>query len=172
MAVDEIFDVVDLNDEVVGHKFRGEIHALGLMHRAVHVLLFNQRGEVFLQKRSMLKDTSPGLWDSSVSGHVDRGESYDVCAIRETEEELGYQVEKGKLRQIFKLSPCDATGQEFIWVYQAEAEGPFKLHPDEIESGEWFSKKRITDNIRTVKTEFSAAFRLVWEKFVEQEGGV
>ncbi len=106
MAVNEIFDVVDLNDEVVGHRFRHEIHALGLMHRAVNVLLFNQRGEVFLQKRSMFKDVSPGLWDSSTSGHVDGGESYDICAVRETEEELGYRVENGKLRRIFKLEPC------------------------------------------------------------------
>jgi 8-oxo-dGTP pyrophosphatase MutT (NUDIX family) len=54
----------------------------------------------------MFKDVSPGLWDSSTSGHVDGGESYDICAVRETEEELGYRVENGKLRRIFKLEPC------------------------------------------------------------------
>ncbi len=169
MAVDEIFDVVDLNDEVVGHEFRHEIHRRGLMHRAVHVLLFNSKGEVFLQKRSMLKDTSPGLWDSSASGHVDRGESYDVCAVRETEEELGYKVKNDQLRRIFKLNPSEVTGFEFVWVYQGRAEGPFVLHSDEIQCGEWFSKKTLTDRIRSVKAEFSTAFRFVWERFITEE---
>ena len=62
---EEIFDVVNERDEVIGSKPRSEVHRLGLMHRAVHILVFNARGEVFLQKRSMSKDRQPGLWDSS-----------------------------------------------------------------------------------------------------------
>src|SRR6266446_2861813 len=50
---DEIFDVVNESDEVIGQERRSEVHRLGLQHRAVHVLVFNARGEVFLQKRSM-----------------------------------------------------------------------------------------------------------------------
>ena len=61
------------------------------MHRAVHILVFNQRGELFLQKRSMSKDNDPGMWDSSAAGHVDSGESYLDCATREIEEELGVE---------------------------------------------------------------------------------
>src|SRR5436189_1813515 len=86
---EEIFDVVNERDEVIGQECRSEVHRLGLRHRAVHVLIFNQRGEVFLQKRSMQKDTFPGAWDSSASGHLDRGEGYDDCALRELQEELG-----------------------------------------------------------------------------------
>ena len=57
---EEIFDIVNERDEVVGQNTRREVHARGLWHRAVHVLVFNARGEVFLQKRSMLKDTASG----------------------------------------------------------------------------------------------------------------
>src|SRR5262245_62127339 len=129
---EEIFDVVNERDEVVGRQTRREVHRLGLMHRAVHVLVFNSQGEVFLQKRSMKKDRQPGLWDSSASGHVDSGEDYDTTAVREVWEEIGLRL--GKVPQsLFKIDACEETDQEFVWVYRCESEGPFKLHPDEIE---------------------------------------
>ena len=86
---EEIFDVVNERDEVIGQATRQEVHRLGLLHRAVHVLVFNSSGQVFLQKRSLKKDRQPGVWDSSASGHVDRGEDYDACAARELREEIG-----------------------------------------------------------------------------------
>src|SRR4026207_1674874 len=85
----EYFDVVNERDEVIDRRSRPDVHRLGLRHRAVHVLVFNKRGELFLQKRSMRKDCFPGTWDSSASGHLDSGESYDACAVRELKEELG-----------------------------------------------------------------------------------
>src|ERR1044072_5732360 len=86
---EDIFDVVNERDEVIDRKPRSEVHRLGLLHRAVHVLVFNSRGQIFLQKRSMKKDRQPGVWDSSASGHVDSGEDYDTCAVRELREEIG-----------------------------------------------------------------------------------
>src|SRR5438477_9406801 len=86
---EEWFDVVNDRDEVVGRPTRREVHARGLLHRAVHVLVFDANGRIFLQKRSMKKDMSPGLWDSSCSGHLDAGEDYDAAATRELGEEIG-----------------------------------------------------------------------------------
>ncbi|MGH7972763.1 MAG: NUDIX hydrolase, partial [Limisphaerales bacterium] len=100
---EEIFDVVDDKDQVVGKRTRDEVHRLGLMHRAVHVLVFNAHGQVFLQKRSMKKDRQPGLWDSSTSGHLDSGETYDHCAIRELGEEIGLFLTEPPQR-LFKQS--------------------------------------------------------------------
>ena len=89
---EEIFDFVNERDEVIGQAPRREVHARGWWHRAVHVLVFNARGEVFLQKRSLKKDSAAGKWDSSSAGHLDTGEDYDPAAVRELREELGIEV--------------------------------------------------------------------------------
>src|SRR5947208_2611920 len=128
---EEIFDVVNERDEIIGRRTRSEVHRLGLKHRAVHVLVFNSRGQVFLQKRSTTKDRQPGLWDSSASGHLNCGEDYDNCAARELEEEIGLRLTAVPQR-LFKLAASSATDQEHVWVYRCEAEGPFELNADEI----------------------------------------
>src|SRR5579859_1142995 len=108
---EEIFDVVNEHDEVIDHRPRSEVHRRGLMHRAVHVLVFNRQVQVFLQKRSMSKDRQPGLWDSSASGHLDTGETYDACAVRELREEIGLALERPP-RRLFKLAASSDTDQE------------------------------------------------------------
>src|SRR2546428_2747077 len=139
---EEIFDVVNDRDEVTGQRPRSEVHRLGLKHRAVHVLVFNARGEIFLQKRSLKKDCFPGRWDSSASGHLEPGESYDACALRELREELGLVLASPPTR-LFKIDACPQTGQEFVWIYRCQAQGPFQLHPEEIERGDWFSPEHV-----------------------------
>jgi isopentenyl-diphosphate delta-isomerase type 1 len=163
---DEIFDIVDDHDRVIGQCPRKQVHCDGLKHRAVHVLVFNSRGEVFLQKRSMSKDTHPGVWDSSSSGHLDTGEDYDACAIRELREEIGLVMDKPPQR-LFKIDACAETGQEFVWVYKHQSEGPFTLHPEEIERGDWFASERVSAWIKRNGNEFAPAFVLIWKRFAK-----
>jgi isopentenyldiphosphate isomerase len=166
--LEEIFDVVNERDEVIDRQPRREVHRLGLKHRAVHVLVFNSRGEVFLQKRSLKKDTAAGLWDSSSSGHVDSGEDYDACAVRELREEIELVVTQTPER-LFQIEACQETGWEFCRVYRCKAEGPFQLHPDEIESGGWFAPEKITRWIAEKPGDFASAFRLIWGKYLAAE---
>ena len=160
---EEIFDVVNDRDEVIGSERRSEVHRLGLQHRAVHVLVFNTRGQIFLQKRSMKKDRQPGVWDSSASGHLDRGEDYDACAIREVHEELGLRL-AGPPKRLFKLPASMETDQEHVWVYRAHAEGPFHLHPDEIDGGEWFDPDHVSRWTSTNPNDFAGAFVVIWKR--------
>ena len=192
---EEIFDVVNERDEVVGQAPRKEVHARGLWHRAVHVLVFNARGEVFLQKRSLKKDIAAGKWDSSSSGHLDTGEDYDACAVREVREEIGLELyhrasqsaeasphpalspgggEGGvptgegvqELRRLFKIDARQETGWEFCWVYRCVSEGPFVLHPEEIETGAWFAPKAVTKWVNEKPQDFASAFVLIWKTFL------
>lgn len=159
---DEIFDVVDDRDRVIGKQTRREVHRRGLKHRAVHVLVFNERGEVYLQKRSFKKDTFPGAWDSSASGHLDSGETYDACAVREAREEIGLFLHRTPKR-LFKIEACPQTGQEFVWVYRSESNGPFRLNLDELECGAFFKADHINRWMAERPRDFADAFRLVWK---------
>jgi len=160
---DEIFDVVNDRDEVIGQAARKEVHSQRLMHRSIHALAFGRDGRVFLQKRSMLKDSSPGKWDASCSGHVDSGEHYDSAVVRELEEEIGLVVApEHELEPLFKLQPSMDTGWEFVWVYRLNTEGPFVLHPAEIERGDWFTVEEVTRGMAERPKEFTRPFRLIW----------
>lgn len=165
---EEIFDVVNDRDEVIGRERRSEVHRRDLKHRAVHVLVFNTRGELFLQKRSLLKDNHPGVWDSSSSGHLDSGEEYDACAVRELGEEIGLFIQQPPTR-LFKVDACSDTGQEFVWVYRCEAEGPFVLHPGEIDEGGWFTPAAVDTWLDQRPHELAPAFALIW-RLVRQRG--
>lgn len=158
---EELFDVVNQKDEVIDQRPRSEVHRLGLMHRAVHVLVFNRSGEIFLQKRSMNKDRQPGVWDSSASGHLAPGEAYEAAARRELKEEIGLTT-KTPLQPLFKLAASAETDQEHVWIYRCESEGPFALDAFEVEAGAWFSPRRVTSWMTDRPEDFASAFRVIW----------
>jgi isopentenyl-diphosphate delta-isomerase type 1 len=158
---EEYFDVVNEHDEPVGRALRREVHERGLLHRAVHVLVFDNAGRLFLQKRSMTKDLSPGLWDSSCSGHLDAGEDYDPAAMRELGEELGLRLDRPPARW-FRVLAREETGNEFVWVYRLQSPGPFVLHPEEISGGEWLAADQVTQRIASRPEDYCPAFKLIW----------
>lgn len=160
----ECLSVVDENDHVIKSLPRHEIHALGLRHRAVHILVFNQQGKLFLQKRSMKKDLNKGLWDTSAAGHVDEDEAYRASAIRETEEELGITVENS-LQALYKLSPTKQTGMEFIQVYQCVHNGPFILNAEEIDDGVWLSVDEISKRVEDDEPALTETFKVIWRQY-------
>lgn len=171
---EELFDVVDELDRVIGQAPRREVHARSLRHRAVHVFVVNRAGEVFLHQRSLAKDTFPGLWNSSCAGHVSAGDDYDETVERELEEELGCRPAEaagsgepalqGRPTRLFKIEARPETGQEFVWVYRAEAEGPFALNPTEIQRGAWLAPAAIDAWVARVPEEFAASFVFLWPR--------
>jgi isopentenyl-diphosphate delta-isomerase type 1 len=161
---DEVFDVVDEQDRVVGQATRAEVHARRLLHRATHVLVFDRAGKVFLQKRSMLKDSAPGCWDSSCSGHLDRGEDYLTAAVRELREEIGVTAEPGQLRLHLQLPPSVETGWEFVAVFSLRYEGPIVTNPAEIERGEWFAPEELSAALAQRPAEFTKPLKLHWAR--------
>lgn len=165
-AADELLDVVDVDDRVVTQMRRAEIHARGLMHRAVHVLVFNSDGELFLQKRSMSKDENPGLWDSSAAGHVDAGEDYLDCARRELGEELGIDAVDG-LEFLFKLDACADTGFEHSKIYRLVYDGPMALQQSEIDGGKWVSPQRLGEWLASADGQLTATLALIWQAYLQ-----
>jgi 16S rRNA (adenine1518-N6/adenine1519-N6)-dimethyltransferase len=157
----EIFDVVDDNDVVTGTSTRSVVHATGLMHRAVHVLVFNKRGDILLQQRSMLKDAHPGVWDSSVSGHLDSGEDYHSAAIRELEEEMG--IKAVEIEEIGYITARPETGWEFVRVYRGRYDGSVKYPCAEIESAMWFPVIEVNAWTANRPSDFASGFLECWK---------
>ncbi len=157
---EEEFPVVDLDDQVLRTAPRREVHGNNLRHRAVHIFIFNRAGELLLQKRSRLKDRHPLVWDSSAAGHVDAGESYDATARRELAEELGIETE---LTPIVKIPASERTGEEFIWLYQGESDGPFRPATAEIEWVGFFPTGIITAWMEARPEEFAPGFIECWK---------
>lgn len=162
----ELIAVVDKNDHFIENQPRNKVHQLGLRHRAVHILVFNDQQQLFLQKRSLSKDINAGLWDTSAAGHVDAGENYDACAHRETIEELGVCV-RATLTFLFKLPAKPETGMEFVQVYRCLHNGPFTLEAGEIDAGQWFAIKDIAQRVTNNDPTLTDTFKTLWLKLEE-----
>jgi 8-oxo-dGTP pyrophosphatase MutT (NUDIX family) len=90
-SADELLDIVDENDEVVGQALRGEAYARRLRHRCVFILARDPDDRIFVHRRTAQKLVFPSMYDMFVGGVVGAGESYQEAALREAEEELGVQ---------------------------------------------------------------------------------
>ncbi|MFE4173097.1 NUDIX hydrolase [Streptomyces sp. NPDC056909] len=132
-AADEILDIVDENDRVVGQAPRGEIYAKGLRHRCVFVLVRDPEDRVFVHRRTAGKLAFPSLYDMFVGGVVGAGESYDDAALREAEEELGVS---GLDRPVplfpFRYDAEDGSFLESAYVYWVRCPLPVNPQVEEI----------------------------------------
>jgi isopentenyldiphosphate isomerase len=137
----EVFDLVDLQDRVIGRVRRGEAHGdPSLIHRSVQVLVFTSEHRLLLQRRSRSKDLFPGFLCASASGHVASGEDYLTTARREIIEELGISP---RLAFAGKSLVCAVPETEMTAVYLARSDGPYHFHPTETEGGVLFGWDEI-----------------------------
>lgn len=138
----ELFDIVDDDDQVIGTAPRGDCHGNpALVHRAVHVLVFNAAGELLLQKRSANKDIQPGKWDTSVGGHLEPGETYFAAALREMREELG--LSGLPLTFLYHSKIRNRIESENIATYLTLWNGPVEWADHEIDAVRYWSTTEI-----------------------------
>lgn len=138
---DEILEVVNEQGEVVGLVPRSAIHGdPSLMHRVVHVLVFNKKGEILLQKRSMSKDVAPGRWDTSVGGHVGPAEGLLDAAMREMLEELGIEAAP---RPLYSYVHSNTYETELVHTFRADHEGGFSHNAHEIDEVRFWPLEEI-----------------------------
>ena len=163
----EYLDVVDDNNQIITQAPKDAVHNQNLLHRSSHILI-SYKNTIFLQLRSKLKQQFPNKWDTSVAGHLIAGEDYYQCAVRETQEELGFTV--SKLQEIADIPASEHTGFEFIKLYLVDCSSSptlpkFILEPSEITTGGWFAINDVDQWVKTDPNDFAGCFDLIWASF-------
>lgn len=162
---EEIFDVVNDRDQVVGQLPRSEVHARGLLHRAVSIFVLNPQGDLLLQRRSSTKDEYPDCYTSSASGHLNAGEDYDAAAVRELQEELGLT---GSLEPLARFPGGPETANEFTVLYRIVTDCKPIPDPTEIASIEFLSPGEILRRLERQPDRFTPPFRTLFHWYVNK----
>jgi isopentenyl-diphosphate delta-isomerase type 1 len=164
---EEIYDLVDIDDRVIGQSTRKEIHQKNLLHRSVHIFVFNPGGDLFLQKRAFSKDENPGYWDTSCAGHVDTGEDYLTAANRELMEELTICE---NLHPFMKIKACKESYWEHVLAYTCTTRQPIKINPAEILEGHYWSLDDINLALSEKTFQFTSTFKIIFINYLKDRG--
>jgi isopentenyl-diphosphate delta-isomerase type 1 len=146
----EILDIVDANGFVIGAAPRKCVHGNNqLLHRVVHVLVFDKENRLLLQKRSLKKRVAPGRWDTSVGGHVDCGESIESAMYREMEEELGIRPVSldGSLHFAYQYIHSNDFESELVSTYVCQYDGDISFNPEEIDAVQFWEMEEINQHL-------------------------
>ena len=143
---EEWFPVVNEMGETIGKATRKECHSGSKqLHPVIHLHIFNDAGELYLQKRSMTKDIQPGKWDTAVGGHIDYGETVEEALRREVREELGITAFTPQFitRYVFE----SAIEKELVNTFRTIYNGEIKPDTEELDGGRFWSLEEIKSNL-------------------------
>jgi 8-oxo-dGTP pyrophosphatase MutT (NUDIX family) len=162
---EELVDLVDEQDRVLGSVTRGRMRAKNLLHRCVFVLCCDPEGRIYVHRRTDHKDVFPGLYDMFVGGVVAAGESYEQCALREIAEELGI---RGPLPRLLFMHRYEGPeSRSHIAVFRVVWNGAVRHQPSEVAWGGYFTVAEVVEN--------RSGFRFVpdglevFERYLERE---
>ena len=111
----EYFDILDENGNKTGKtKLRSEVHRDGDWHKAIHICIINDNGDILLQRRCASKDSNPNMLDISCAGHLIAGDDSLSGAIRELKEELNLDIKQEQLQYIKTLKRSSKYTETFI----------------------------------------------------------
>lgn len=157
----ELFDILDENGNKTGiQKTKKEMHEQGLWHQAVHVWIFNSKGEILLQKRAKDKDYWPDLWDISAAGHISAGETVKQAVVREIKEEIGIKVSLSQLKKMEirkhekHIDEINYHNKEFDHVFLFRFDGDIsklKFEDKEVEGVKFISIKQLEKELKDQK---------------------
>lgn len=141
---DELLDIVDLEDRVIGQKYRTDIYSENLSNfRVINAFLINSKKEIWIPRRSPHKKLFPLCLDASVGGHVAAGETYDQAFARELQEELALSVLEVSHRLLTRLTPHEHGVSAFMHFYLIFSNQTPEYNPNDFVSAEWYSLQEL-----------------------------
>ena len=144
---EELFPIVDDDGNEISLAPRSVCHdgKSMLLHPVVHLHLLNSNGELFLQKRAMTKDLLPGMWDTSVGGHMSSGETPEEALRREAEEELGLKDITFHLNKKYKWQ--SSRERELVYSFTGSSTDIPVTNTEEIDEGRFWKMEEIKENL-------------------------
>ena len=165
---EEIFDIVDKSGKTIGQAKRSEVHGNpSLIHQTVHCLVFNKKGDIYLQKRALNKDVQPGKWDTSVGGHMNPGETPLSAVIREAEEELN--IKNADFEFLYKYIMENPFETELVYTFKTVYDMEISCDAEEISDGRFWKKEEIISNMK--QNIFTPNFIDEWTRYSSINNG-
>jgi len=162
--------LVDEYDREIGQRAKLEAHRLGLLHRALSVVVFDPEGRMLLQRRAFDKYHSPGLWTNACCSHPRPGETPVDAARRRSREELGLDLEVRFVLSFVYRAEFDngLTEHEFDHVFVAQSDALPWPEPAEVAEVCWVERTELLDWMKTEPEAFTAWFRILMESHAEK----
>ena len=159
--------LVDVNDNQIGLMPKLEAHEKGVLHRAFSVFIFNKNGDLMLQKRSLSKYHSPGLWTNTCCSHQRDGESNIKSGKRRLNEEMGFEtmlIEKTSF--IYKTNFDNGlTEHEFDHILVGYFDNSPYINSEEVDTWKWMSMESVQDDINESQDNYTPWFKIIFKKY-------
>ena len=159
--------LVDNNDNKIGLMPKLEAHEKGVLHRAFSVFIFNNDGELMLQRRALTKYHSPGLWTNTCCSHQRDGETNIISGKRRLNEEMGFDTELFEKTSFIYKAKFDngLTEHEFDHVLVGSYNHSPIINPNEVDSWKWMSMENVKKDIKDHPENYTAWFKIIFEKY-------
>ena len=159
--------LVDREDNQVGTMPKLEAHEKALLHRAFSVFIFNEKGELMLQRRALHKYHSPGLWTNTCCSHQRVGETNIEAGKRRLFEEMGFKAELKELFHFIYKAPFDngLTEHELDHVMIGRYEGEPNINKEEVEDWKWMKIEAIKEDMTVNPELYTVWFKIIFDEF-------
>jgi isopentenyl-diphosphate delta-isomerase len=173
--MDEMVILVDPHDRQIGVEEKLKAHREGKLHRAISVFLFNEKGEMLLQKRALNKYHSGGLWTNTCCSHPRPDESIERAATRRLQEEMGVACNLQKAFHFIYKAPLDGglIEHEFDHVFVGDYSGQVNPDANEVAEYRWLDIPAVKNELKNSLENYTVWFKIAWEralKFQKKNG--
>ncbi len=154
----DVLTVLNDKRKIIGYASRLNCHLSGLFHATVHLLLFNERGQLLVQRRSRIKDSSGGKLAQSVGGHIAGRSDPQATLVKECWEELGVKLSDFSFLADFPYESSNGANKEFVYLFRGQHNGPFQPNSSELDWAAFFNLTDIRALAQSRSQLFSPSF--------------